>query len=955
MAHHPVIALHPAGPDEAMEGPTQPSRRALVKWLAAAAALAASGCSRAPEERIYSYAHMPEIEANGTPSYYASACLRDGFAQGVLIGTQQGRPVKVEGNPGHPASLGGTDAITQAEILQLWDPERSTEVWRDLGQGRAAPSSWRDFDAAWAAWSAQAAGAAGAGLHVLAAPSTSPTEAAQLAALLRRFPAARWYRDDADGAGNAQRGAAMAFGRPVRALHRFDRAQLVVAFGGDPFGQADAGVRHAADWARARGAAIAEGRAPSRALALETTPGLFGARADERWAMPPPAIEAVLWHCAAQLLPGLPPARAAEDETLRPIAERVLALLKRYPGRTMLSAGATLSPESHAIVHALNRQLDGECVEWIAAPDVDATLPAPGTLAELTAEMQRGAVGALLVLGGNPAYTAPAALGFGDALARVPFSAHLALHRDETSRRCRWHLPCGHVFEQWGDARAFDGTATILQPAIAPLYDTRSPIELLASMAGDGARDDGHALVRAHWQAQAGSARFDDFWRDALRNGVVAGTRAEPLAQPSPRPPERAPEIDLQPETLWGVFPLDAAVGDGSHANNGWLQELPRPFTSITWGNALHLGPATARKLGLRTGDVAGVRAGGSGGAAIEVPVWVQPGHAEQAATLPRGYGRRAAGSVGDGVGVDSAALRSADGAAVALRIERTGRRHDFALTQIEMGQQGRELARVKSLAELRAPPAPEPAAQPTLYPPEAREGHAWAMAIDLDACIGCNACTVSCQAENNIPVVGPAEVRAGRVMHWIRIDAWRDDTDRVVSQPVPCMHCENAPCELVCPVGATLHDSEGLNVQVYNRCVGTRFCSNNCPYKVRRFNFRQYSDVTTETLKLMRNPEVTVRSRGVMEKCSYCVQRLSHARREEQKTGRPLPTDTVRTACQSACPTQAIRFGDLADPASDVVRARASPRHYAMLGELGTRPRTTYLARIDAFPKEDT
>ncbi len=928
--------------DARHEAAAQPTRRALLQWLAASTALATGACSRAPASRIYSHDAMPEIEAQGVPQFYASACTRGGgYAQGVLVGTQQGRPIKVEGNPQHPASLGGTSVFGQAAILQLWDPDRSTAVWQRGADGRAVPSTWPAFASAWAARPADQA------LHVLTPAFTSPSLAAQLAALLKKRLGSRWYRDDAAPALAARHGAELAFGRELCAVHDFAAPELIVAIGGDPFSDPATGLRHSADWARARSAALAAGRAPARLLALETTPGLFGARADERWALPPVMQERVLWRAAASLLPGLPPVGADGDD---PVATRLVALLSRHRGRLLLWAGPELSAPSQALVHALNHVLAGGAVAWIDPPDLHrAALPAPGTLAELADAALRGDVQTLLVLGSNPAYAAPAALRFEAALARVPLSLHTGTYRDETAQSCHWHLPAGHEFEQWSDARAFDGTLSLMQPVIAPLYDTRSPQELLALLGGEAAPD-GHRLLRAHWQQARGALNdFDEFWRASLRRGIVADSASAPVSVSTARVPTSpifGPAADDK-ATLWAVFPPDASVGDGEHANNGWLQELPRPFTQIAWGNALQLGPQTAAALGLASGDL--VRASTAEGASVDgMPVWVQPGHAEGAATLPNGFGRRAAGRVGDGVGVDNAALRSATQVAIPLTLKRSGAgHHRFALTQVEMQQHGRELARTM-------PVEPEPQ-HATLYEAMPSSGPAWGMAIDLDACIGCNVCTIACQAENNIPVVGPEEVRHGRAMHWIRVDAYRDEgTQRTITQPVACMHCENAPCELVCPVGATMHDSEGLNVQVYNRCVGTRFCSNNCPYKVRRFNFRQYNDLKTETLKLMRNPDVTVRDRGVMEKCSYCVQRLSRARRTEQRTGEPLPRDAVQTACQSACPTGAIHFGDLNDAQSDVSLAKASPRHYAMLGELNTRPRTTYLARQAPLPKED-
>ena len=920
-----------------------PTRRELVKWLGAAAALAASGCTRLPAERIASAPRLPELEANNEQLDYASACLRKGYAQGVLIGTQQGRPIKVEGNPDHPASLGGTSVQAQAAVLQLWDPDRSTTVWTRDRDGAATASTWDAFLAAW-----QAHASTRPAVHVLTSAFTSPTLAAQLATLLSSNPGSRWYRDDDASDLAAAHGARLAFGRPARAVYHFDRADLIVAVGGDPFSDPVAGVRQAADWARSRGVAVAAGRPACRLVALETTPGLFGARADERWALSPPGVAAVLAAVAAAVVPGLAGATNHADDAA---SRRLTSLLQAHRGRTIVVGGADLSAQSHALVHALNQALDASpaMCHLIDPPDLHAgVLPEPGTLEELVVAARAGQVGTLLVLGANPVYGAPAHLGFGDALSRVGFSMHAGCARDETGAACTWHLPSGHVFEQWSDARAYDGSACLLQPGIAPLYDTRSAHELLALLGGTPSP--GLALVRAHWARSWRGDAVDARWQAALRRGVVEDSAFPALAVSvhgvaiDPGPGETSPGA------LWTLCPPDPHVGDGDHANNGWLQELPRPFSKLTWGNALQLGPRTAQRLGLATGDRVRATAGDR---ALDLPVWVDGRHAEDAATLVGGHGRRAAGRIGTGVGCDNAALRDAVRVAVPVRVERIAGRHVFALTEVEHDPHGRDLARSVEVGA-RLPVAENP---PSLYPvpPIAPIGPAWGMAIDLDACIGCNACTIACQAENNIAVVGPEEVRAGRAMHWIRVDAWDMADGGTMSQPVPCMHCENAPCELVCPVGATMHDSEGLNVQVYNRCIGTRFCSNNCPYKVRRFNFRQYSDVRTETARLLHNPDVTVRDRGVMEKCSYCVQRISRARRWVQRTGEALPVDAVESACQSACPTRAIHFGDLHDPRSDVARAKASPRHYAMLEELGTRPRTTYLARLVPLPKDST
>jgi len=539
------------------------------------------------------------------------------------------------------------------------------------------------------------------------------------------------------------------------------------------------------------------------------------------------------------------------------------------------------------------------------------------------------------VIGANPAYDAPPALDLPAALGRAPLLAHAGLYVDETAALAHWHLPLSHGYEAWGDALAHDGSATLLQPAISPLYDTRSSAELLALLAADPLRD-GHSLVQRQWRAGR-EADFEAFWRTSLRAGVVADSASPALTIKMTKPPSR-PAVGAG---LTALFVPDAAAHDGSLANNGWLQELPRPFTKLTWDNAALLSPATARQLRLETGDIVHVQVDGR---AVEAPVWVSAQQADEVVTLPLGCGRRRAGRVGSGVGFDAFALRPASAATAPVTLQHTGRRHAFAVTQHEIDQHERELLRTVAPGT----GLPRPAPHPELYPPFASPVHAWAMVIDLDACIGCNACTIACQAENNIPVVGKAQVAQGRDMHWIRVDRHEiEEIGNSAFQPVPCMHCEQAPCEVVCPVGATVHDSEGLNVQVYNRCVGTRFCSNNCPYKVRRFNFLQYADETTETLKAQRNPEVTVRQRGVMEKCTYCLQRIARARQHSEREGVPLADGDVVTACQSACPTRAIRFGDKNDARSEVVAARASPRHYAMLDELDTKPRTTYLARV--------
>jgi len=911
------------------------TRRRLLSAMAASMALANGACSPPSRREAHPWANLPEAGAGALPLYYATSFVRGGYAHGVLVGTQEGRPIKVEGNPAHPASLGATDAYAQASVLQLWDPDRSAVARRRAAgapPGASTASSWAEFEQA---WRARPRG----GLHVLTGPLTSPTERALLAALLAREPGARWHVHAPGADAAAAEGTRIAFGRDARPIWHLDRARCVLALGADPFAEGPGAVRQAMDWARARSAARDAGALPAALLAAEVAPGLFGARADRRVALAPARIEQALRRIAAPWVPeaGTPP---ATDPAVADFERRTLAALHGAGADSVVIAGPDLSREAHALVLALNQRLGavGRGVDFIPPPDA---APDAGTLAELVDALHAGTVVTLLVLGANPAFESPGALEVASALPRARLLVHAGLHVDETAALADWHLPLSHAYEQWGDALAHDGTASLQQPAIAPLYDTRSTSELLALLADDPQRD-GRGLVRRQWQRRTrlGAAAFEGFWQESVRSGVIANSAFPALALPAARV---APLPASAPPPLVARFASDPATHGGEYANNGWLQELPRPFSKHTWDTPLLMGPRTARRLGLGTGDVVQAEVFGR---ALRAPVWVEPLHAEDVFTLPLGGGRRAAGHVGDGVGVDAWPLRPVDAALAPLAITRTDARHAFATTQKGFSQEGRELVRT-------LPPGAALAAEPAraaLYPPFASPVHAWAMSIDLDTCIGCNACTIACQAENNIPVVGRDEVERGRAMHWIRVDRYEGTADGGSRfQPVPCMHCEEAPCELVCPVGATVHDSEGLNVQVYNRCIGTRFCSNNCPYKVRRFNFLQFSDKTHETLAAQRNPDVTVRDRGVMEKCSYCVQRVARARQHAERTGVALVDGDVVTACQGACPTRAIRFGDLNDPGSDVVHAKASPRHYALLGELNTRPRTTYLARVEA------
>ncbi|HJW57942.1 MAG TPA: molybdopterin oxidoreductase, partial [Burkholderiaceae bacterium] len=774
MLHLPPMSRHPIIPIDAADlAPDDARRRAFLKLMAASAALASGACSGPPQEQIMPYARMPELLTPGRPLYYASAFIRRGLAQGVLVESNMGRPTKVEGNPHHPASLGATDVFAQASILQLWDPDRSLTV-----QHGDALATWDGFEAALrsrrAAWSEKR----GAGLRLLTGTITSPTLARQIEMLLARYPEARWHSYDPLHDDAVHEAAQIAFGRAADALYRLDRAVLIVSLDADLFGDWPGAIRHARDFLRQR-----RSEAPlfaNRLLAVEPAPSLCGAIADDRLALPPPEIERLAWRVAARLgVPGVPPGIAPSSDARAARWEAVLAReLTAHHGAALVVAGGSLSPQTRALVHLLNAHLGNAGHTVLSIAPVEARPQShAASIAALAGDMHAGRVTDLVIVGGNPVYDAPVDLEFGEALRQVAFSVHLGLYRDETARRASWHLPQAHDYEQWSDGRADEGTACIVQPLIAPLYGGRSSHQLLALVADDPERS-GHAQVRRTWQQHAGAAGFDAFWQEALLTGVIEGTAAAALTL---RPMRRLSPPDFGGAALTALFCADPSTGDGTFANNAWLQELPRPFTSLTWDNAALLGPATAQALGVASGDIVRLNVQNRPDVTLDAPVWVLPGHAEGIVMLPLGYGRQAAGRVGDRIGFDAYRLRTLDAwrGRIGLQVRKTGRRHAFAVTQHETSMQGRDPVRMATLEEFRRDPRFASAAprqrtpDASLYPAWEYKEYKWGMAIDLNACIGCNACTIACQAENNIPVVGKEEVMRGREMHWIRIDRY--------------------------------------------------------------------------------------------------------------------------------------------------------------------------------------
>jgi molybdopterin-containing oxidoreductase family iron-sulfur binding subunit len=956
-----------AGTDEyrdyvATEFPNDPradksglSRRNLLKLMGASAAFAGlSACTKLPDQKIVPYAQQaPEDFVPGKPLFYATAMPLGGYAHGLLVESHMGRPTKIEGNPTHPGSLGAASVMAQASVLGLYDPDRAQVVYRS---GRVG--DWSNFLTEVEDLRTQLLGNKGVGLRILTGVVTSPSLADQSHSILTQFPQAKWHQYEPLSRDSALDGAKLAFGEYVNPVYHFDQAEVIVSLDADFLGAGPGAVRYARDFADKRRVS-GPGSTMNRLYVVESTPSVTGATADHRAPIKASDVEGFAWALAGGL--GI----KGSDSSAKTSVSWVAALardLQNHRGASLVIAGDQQPPVVHALAHALNDALGnvGKTVHYTETAEAN---PVNGveSLKELVADIQAGQVETLLILGVNPVYDAPADLQFAENLLKVKLRIHLSLYDDETAELCHWHVPQAHYLESWGDGRAFDGTTTIMQPLIAPLYDGRTAHEILAILDGHAGLKD-HDVVKGYWQRQKPGDDFSTFWQQTLNDGVIDGSA------PSPRTVKAAAAPSASSNSLSGieiVFRPDPSVGDGSFANNSWLQELSKPITKLTWDNAALMSPVTAHKLGVTNGEVVKLT---SGSQSVEAPVWMVPGHADDSITLHLGYGRARAGNVGTNVGFNAYLLLTSDHAHFgSALVEKTGKTFPLSTTQHHhiMGQEGegreeesvaalqRKIVRGATLEEyLNDPDVIREGDEdgPSIYKPYEYDGNSWGMSIDLNSCIGCNACVIACQSENNIAVVGKEQVANGREMQWIRVDTYFEggvENPGFYNQPVPCMHCENAPCEYVCPVGATVHSPEGLNEMVYNRCVGTRYCSNNCPYKVRRFNFELWSDFTTPSLKPMRNPDVTVRSRGVMEKCTYCVQRINRVKIEAEKHDREIADGEILTACQQTCPTQAIVFGNINDKNSRVAKLKAQKRQYGLLEELNTKPRTTYLARL--------
>ncbi len=921
-----------------------PDRRDALKLLASGSALALSACGP-PKEEIVPYVEMPEGLVPGVPMQFATALPLSGYARGVVVTSHEGRPTKIDGNPRHPASFGASDIFTQAEIMTLYDPDRLGAVRNAQGL-----SSWNAFSAALLTQMEREKERQGSGLRLLTGRITSPTLLRQIQGLLKSFPGARWLRYEPVSDDAERTGAMLAFSKRMTVIPRIADTTVLLALDADLLGPGPDQIRIASEFAnrrRIRSPALAHSF--MRLYVIEPCWTLTGANADERMAV----ARELIRNAAIEIANVLGASIGATDlpDDARRFVEAAAADLQANPGRAIVLAGHAQPAEVHALCHWINDRL--QAPRTFIEPVDPSPLGHGQSLRQLLETIESRETETLFIIDSNPAYAAPGELHISEAIARTSFSAHLGMYDNETASVCQWKLPLSHMLESWSDLRAFDGTASIVQPLIRPLYDTRTAHELLA-LIDNQLSASSYDLVRDTWRPHV-SQDFEKSWRRWLNDGVIPDTAQNLISPPSASLPSVSPAAASS--TLSLALSPDPSLWDGRFSNNAWLQECPKPLTKEVWGNALDISPKDAQAFNLQTGDVVTLA---RGALAIEAPVRVREGQAEGVLGATLGYGRRRAGAIGSGVGFDAFVLRTLDNPWTidGLTVSKTSFRKEILSTQrhFALDAESKDILPSLSMQEMTEGKVdvPENGDLPTLLPDWKYESYKWAMVIDTTLCIGCNACLIACQSENNVPIVGPAEVAVGREMHWLRIDAYQSDSKPLGFQPVPCMHCEKAPCEPVCPVAASVHDSEGLNVQVYNRCIGTRFCQSNCPYKVRRFNFfgyatdEAYANLSANVVEALFNPDVSVRARGVMEKCTYCVQRISRARRAAEKEGRRIREGEVVTACQAACPTRAITFGDLNDEASQINALRKEPHHYAMLGHLGTRPRTTYLARLN-------
>lgn len=949
-------------PESASEIDNSWSRRKFISLMGASIALAGLVSCRKPEEKIVPYVKTPEELVPGVPEKYATTMPFLNSAYGVVVESREGRPTKIEGNELHPSTRGASNSFMQAAILGLYDPDRSKILLE-----KEVRKSWYDFISFWRSERDRYRANGGRGLAILTEPFSSYSLSKLKESFHQTFPQAQWITYAPISDENKYRGIKIASGRAYQPIYHFENARVILSLDSDFLAAESESLCAAKGFAAGR-LLISENDEMNRLYVVESRFSLTGGMADHRLRIQSRRIGAFLSMLILELnadglsIPVGDNLSQFDAGHLPPNWSRAAAKdLISARGNSLVIAGRNQPPEVHALVLAVNEAL-GNIGETVTYRNItNSTISSTQEYRALMESSKRGEVSTLIILSGNPVYNTPSDANIEDVLKNIPQIIHLGSHYDETAKLSQWHIPEAHFLESWGDAQAVDGTPSVIQPLIEPLYDGHSNLEFL-NLIVTGRDDKGYDIVRENWNVLLGGSNFQQKWQRVLHDGILTGQKEEEaVVKLNHRSISDSlhdnsfPDDQADSQNLEITFFPSSNIFDGRFANNGWLQELPDPVTKISWDNVAVISPKTASDLSLENEDLVWLNYGEH---KVKAPVWIVPGWADYSISVAFGYGRKSAGKVGNGVGYNAYKIRAMDPVDIGIgaTITNIGRKYKLANTQDHWSMEGRPIIREAALQYYRQ--HPEFAQEMVEHPPlkslweehKYDEGYQWGMVIDLNACIGCGACSIACQSENNIPIVGKEQVRNGREMHWIRVDRYfsgKIEKPDMVCQPVPCMHCENAPCETVCPVNATVHDDEGLNVMTYNRCIGTRYCSNNCPYKVRRFNFFNYTSDTPESMKMANNPDVTVRSRGVMEKCTYCIQRINRAKIDAKRESREVRDGEIVTACQQACPVNAITFGSIRDSKSTAAKLKQSNRNYAMLEELNVKPRTTYLARI--------
>lgn len=934
------------------------SRRGFLGLMSGTLAMAGLAGCRKPIEKIVPYVNPPEEVIPGIANFYATNMPFKTSAFGLIAEAHEGRPTKLEGNKEHPASLGAANLYMQASVMDLYNPDRLQKVIHD-----GVEKDWDQFVTAWRDLREKYLQNRGKGLAIISESFSSLTASRLLEQFSRSFPEAKtaaWEASELTAPDNIVE----IDGRDYRRMYRLRKAKVILTLEYDLFSANPEMVTNASGFSSGRRLRKPQD-SMNRLYSVESNYTLTGAMADHRLKLSAGLIPGFLLALTAELskmgvlidLPAEFKNYTGKFEFDQKWLSAVADDLAANRGKSLIAAGSALGKDVLQLVQALNEALGniGETVEFREAEDVFVS--DSDAVEEIFAAPDQ--VETLIIIGGNPAYDTPTNWKVSDAIRKIPNTVHLTNFANDTSVLCNWQINRTHYLEQWGDVRAVDGTAGIIQPLIAPLYDGKAEIELWSLLAtGENAR--GYDIVRETWNDLIRRGNFDKEWNKVLHDGLLVGSEAEIKTPRLSRNEiniinrDSFTEIIPTKESLEINLYLSPALYDGRYAENGWMQELPDPVTKLTWDNAALVNIKTAGELGVKPGEFVRISLEGN---ELDIPVWIQPGLADFTVAIALGYGRKEGSQTARNVGFNGYRILS-DKKYIyhGARITASDKMHTFANTQDHSAMEGRAIVREANLEDYRKNPkfAPEMVEHPPLesiFTEQSYDkGYQWGMTIDLNSCIGCGACTIACQSENNIPVVGKKQVHLGREMHWLRNDRYfvgEPDDPKIVIQPMPCQHCENAPCETVCPVAATVHDKEGINAMVYNRCIGTRYCSNNCPYKVRRFNFFNYTKDYTPTVKMQQNPDVTIRFRGVMEKCTFCIQRINRTKQKAKKEKRTVRDGEILSACQQTCPVNAIQFGNINDKESMVSKSKEIDRNYALLAEFNVKPRNTFLAKI--------